>query len=538
MNRMQKHNLYNIKRNFEKKTGTRLIPRYTASERQPAPQRKAFRPAALVAILSALCLMLVAFTWPLFSPLDGDALTLSATYEGNGIVKIQVENRSHKELEFQPQTKLVKWITGEEVSQLTSDITFDDLSIKPYSTETITLNLSKAYDIGLLEQSLVTEWYYLVLTNNNFVFGQEWKCSVYFGNQTLDEQPTAEKLYSLDPVIIEQIEEELQFYFEDDYVGMLASNPMNYEYLQKVHELVLRCGKRIVPSVSPSLMIEPVPDEMLFNEETQRYEKPGQQITVQDAFGKLVGSIEDEYILYLGYYMPDAKGETDGWCLPLLYYSTFEVSAIESMDDCTLIHGQIISFAELDQYKVFQDEQFVCYDVTHLFYSDLREYVEAVLKYREATDQRYYFDEEVFSGIQLVYDYYRENVRMVTQEECIELLGNCNIRYDFTASELAENGLSGEIVSDLEILKVVISITDESGSEVYSGDFVPDSTESKESIYSWDLSKATEVNEVIGGLAEGVYTIDFSVLLDTEYLSYRSLMSMMFTTGDAQIPAP
>ena len=69
MNRMQKHNLYNIKRNFEKKTGTRLIPRYTASERQPAPQRKAFRPAALVAILSALCLMLVAFTWPLFSVL-------------------------------------------------------------------------------------------------------------------------------------------------------------------------------------------------------------------------------------------------------------------------------------------------------------------------------------------------------------------------------------------------------------------------------------------------------------------------------------
>ena len=538
MNRMQKHNLYNIKRNFEKKTGTRLIPRYTASERQPAPQRKVFRPAVLVAILSALCLTLVAFTWPLFSPLDGDALTLSATYAGNGIVKIQVENRSHKELEFQPQTKLVKWITGEEVSQLTSDITFDDLSIKPYSTETITLNLSKAYDMELLEQSLVTEWYYLVLTNNNFVFGQEWKCSVYFGNQTLDEQPTAEKLYSLDPVIIEQIEEELQFYFEDDYVGMLASNPMNYEYLQKVHELVLRCGKRIVPSVSPSLMIEPVPDEMLFNEETQRYEKPGQQITVQDAFGKLVGSIEDEYILYLGYYMPDAKGETDGWCLPLLYYSTFEVSAIESMDDCTLIHGQIISFAELDQYKVFQDEQFVCYDVTHLFYSDLREYVEAVLKYREATDQRYYFDEEVFSGIQLVYDYYRENVRMVTQEECIELLGNCNIRYDFTASELAENGLSGEIVSDLEILKVVISITDESGSEVYSGDFVPDSTDSKESKYGWDLSNATEVNEVIDGLAEGVYTIDFSVLLDTEYLSYRSLMSMMFTTGDAQIPAP
>ena len=538
MNRMQKHNLYNIKRNFEKKTGTRLIPRYAASERQPAPQRKVFRPAVLVAILSVLCLTLVAFTWPLFSPLDGDALTLSATYEGNGIVKIQVENRSHKELEFQPQTKLVKWITGEEVSQLTSDITFDDLSIKPYSTETITLNLSNAYDMELLEQSLVTEWYYLVLTNNNFVFGQEWKCSVYFGNQTLDEQPTAEKLYSLDPVIIEQIEEELRFYFEDDYTGILAANPMNYEYLQKVQELVLRCGKRIVPSVSASLMMAPAPDEMMFNEETQRYEMPGQQITVQDAFGKLVGTTEEEHIKYLCYHMPCEEGETDGWCLPLLYYSTFEVSTIESMDDCALIHGQIVSFAELEQYKVFQDEQFVCYDVTHLFYSDLREYVETVLKYREATDQRYYFDEQVFSGIQLVYDYYKENLRMVTWEEFTQLRGNCNLRYDFTASELVENGLSGEIISDLEILKVVISITDESGSEVYSGDFVPDSTHSKWSNYGWDLSKATEVNEVIDGLAEGVYTIDFSVLLDTEYLSYRSLMSMMFTTGDAQIPAP
>ena len=160
------------------------------------------------------------------------------------------------------------------------------------------------------------------------------------------------------------------------------------------------------------------------------------------------------------------------------------------------------------------------------------------MKYREATDQRYYFDEQVFSGIQLVYDYYKENLRMVTQEECVELLGNCNIRYDFTASELVKNGLSGEIISDLDILKVVITITDESGSEIYSGEFVPDSTDSKESKYGLDLSNATEVNEVIGGLAEGVYTIDFSVLLDTEYLSYRSLMSMMFTTGNAQIPAP
>lgn len=538
MNRMQKHNLYHIKRNIEKKTGTRLISGRVTTERRSTPQRKVFRPAVLAALISSLCLLLVAFTWPLFSPLDGDALTLSAAYEGNGIVKIQVENRSHKELEFQPQTKLVKWITGEEVIQLSDDITFDDLSIKPHSTETITLDISKAYDIETLEASYVTEWYYLVLTNHNFMFGQEWKCSVYFGTQQLEEQPTTENLYSLDPVIIEQIEEELRFYFEDDYIGIFASNPMNYEYLQKVQELVLRCGNRIVPSVSASLMAAPAPDEMMFDEETHTYDTPGQQITVHDPFGKLVGTTEDEHVKYLCYHMPESEGETDGWCLPLLYYSTFEISAIESGEDCALIHGQIVSFAELEQYKVFENEQYVCYDVTHLFYTDLRGYVEDVLKYRDATDQDFYFDEQIFSKIQIVYNYYKENLRIVTWEEFRELRGFCAIREEPTASELVENGLSGEIMSDLDILKVVVSLTDESGSEIYSGEFIPESTDSRWSKYGYDLSQATEVNEVIDGLAEGVYTIEVAVLLDTENMSYRSLWEMMFATGNASVPGP
>lgn len=538
MNRMEKHNLYNIKRNIEKKTGTRLISGRVPSERRSTPQRKVFRPAILTALISSLCLLLVAFTWPLFSPLDGDALTLSAAYEGDGIVKIQVENRSHKELEFQPQTKLVKWITGEEVIQLSDDITFDDLSIKPHSTETITLDISKAYDIETLEASYVTEWYYLILTNHNFMFGQEWKCSVYFGTQKLEDQPTTEKLYSLDPAIIEQIEEELRFYFEDDYIGIFASNPMNYEYLQKVQELVLRCGKRIVPSVSASLMAAPAPDDMMFDKETHTYDTPGQQITVHDPFGKLVGTTEDEHIKYLCYHMPESKGETDGWCLPLLYYSTFEVSAIESGEDCALIHGQIVSFAELEQYKVFENEQYVCYDVTHLFYTDLRGYVEDVLKYRDASDQDYYFDEQIFSQIQMVYDYYKDNLRIVTWEEFRELRGFCAIREELTASNLLENGLSGEIMSDLDILKVEISITDDSGTEIYTGEFIPESTDSQWSKYGYNLSEATEVNEVIDDLAEGVYTLEIAVWLDTENMSYRSLLEMMFATGNASVPEP
>ena len=38
------------------------------------------------------------FANSLFSSLSGDELSLSATYEGNGVISVQVENRSDKEL--------------------------------------------------------------------------------------------------------------------------------------------------------------------------------------------------------------------------------------------------------------------------------------------------------------------------------------------------------------------------------------------------------------------------------------------------------
>ena len=55
MSRMQKHNLYNIKRNFEKKTGTRLIPvGYKQEEplaETAAPRKRMPRVALIAAII-------------------------------------------------------------------------------------------------------------------------------------------------------------------------------------------------------------------------------------------------------------------------------------------------------------------------------------------------------------------------------------------------------------------------------------------------------------------------------------------------------
>ena len=184
MKRMTKQNLRNIRCRFEEKTGVDLNP---AHRQRPFPARKLWiLAAAIVASLSML-----AFTDPLFSSLDGDELSLSGTYEGEGIVSIQVENRSDKKLEFQKETKLMRWATSGEMPRLDGKPVFENTSFAPHSSGTMTIDLSKAYDIQAMEGS--DEWYYLLLTNNGFLFGQDWMCSVTFGQQESEPEIVEEE---------------------------------------------------------------------------------------------------------------------------------------------------------------------------------------------------------------------------------------------------------------------------------------------------------------------------------------------------------
>lgn len=130
----------------------------------------------LAAVLIALLFTMTAFAYSLFSGLSGDELSLSTLYKGNGIVEITVENQSNKELKFTNTVKLEQWSTNREILRLTQEMP----AINPSETKTITIDLS-VYDISLLETPLVgTDWYYFVLTNNNFLHGYDWMASVTF----------------------------------------------------------------------------------------------------------------------------------------------------------------------------------------------------------------------------------------------------------------------------------------------------------------------------------------------------------------------
>lgn len=535
MKKMQKHNLYHIKRSFEEKTGIRLITS-TARYQQPAAHSRSLRPAVLVAVLFALCLFLAAFTWPLFSPLDGDALTLHATYEGEGIVTIQVENRSHKKLEFQPQVKLFHWITGNEVPQAENGIIFAGTTISPKSTEVMTIDLSGAFDIEVLERSKENDWYYLLLTNNNFIFGQKWKCSVFFGRDTEKLESPDDPFYCLDPAVLSNVEDELKFYFEDDYIGAFAGNPLNYEYLQKAEEYLLRCGKTIVKSVNPGLIASTIPDGIIFDETVapeKQYALAGQTDSLHDAFGRFIGSSAYESFQVLDVFLPAYKGSDDqAWTLPLVYLATYEKSAITTGEECAFIHGQIVSFHELAPYQVYEDDYFVCYNVTHLFYTDLRDYVENVVAMNEAGNYKYYyFDEQVYTRIVNVYNYYKENLSIVSRDEFLGTRPDCVIDNIPTSSSLVKNGLSGIITSDYDMEKIVVTITTQAdGKEVYTAEIVP------EDLHFYDLSTAAETTAVIQGLDEGVYVIDVAVWINSEIMGYRSIWSQVFVTGNASWP--
>ena len=87
MNRMQKHNLYNIKRNFEKKTGTRLISAGSRGEKafaETAAPRKRLPRVALIAAILTVFVTLTAFAVSIFSTWAGDSLTITASYYGSG----------------------------------------------------------------------------------------------------------------------------------------------------------------------------------------------------------------------------------------------------------------------------------------------------------------------------------------------------------------------------------------------------------------------------------------------------------------------
>lgn len=421
MKRMKKQNLRNIRCLFEKKAGVDLDPKH---RKRQFSQRKVWILAAAVAV----CLSLAAYTLPLFSSLDGDELSLSGRYEGSGIVSIQVENRSNKPLRFQKTTKLMRWVTAEEVPRLDGQPVFENTSFDPHSSGIMTIDLSAAYDISALETQSAGEWFYLLLTNNNFLFGQDWMCSIRFAPAETSSEPEIPETIPSVPAeseIRQNIREELRFYFEESYDGeLMAFNGPNFQYQQKVDELLARFAGTVVPSLSPMIMVgspsafldpEPImekpPEGTIFDDSLpvdQQYLLSISDWSYTDGYGRMVATVNEKAWVQTAI-IPQRQGQTDGGvAMPLIFLFVYDAKQA-APENYAFLYGQLLSFRELEQYKVLEDEHYVIFDATDLIYRDLDAYLDHFLTTR--TDL--YCDEQIRSRVHAIYDFYHdpENIR-------------------------------------------------------------------------------------------------------------------------------
>lgn len=406
MDSFNRNNLQNIKDIFEKKTGVSL------DGRRPL---RPLKMAMAVAVVIICCLSTTAFAVNLFSSLSGDDLEISSVYEGNGVVSVLVENKSDKALHFQPTLRLMQWATSEEIEPLPEkNVSFRNTNIPARSSGTMTIDLSEAYDIALLETPLAgNDWYYFILTNNHFAFGQDWMCSVDFAepSTTPAQDPTPITPVEADAELTAKIAEELRPYFESYTTDPAERNQLSEEYLILCQKLLEQVDRTVVPSVSPmELTVIDSSQVPVFDPSVpmdMQLQLTGLHRRTTDGYDKKIGSSDMEQALVLSAYLPQRKGDIDGGVgVPLIYVFTYEKYRITAPQNYAFIRGQLVTFEEMEAYKIYEDEEYVCYDASHLFYSELRPYVESMVSQRSDV----YFDEQVWERVQNIYRYYKDNL--------------------------------------------------------------------------------------------------------------------------------
>lgn len=366
--------------------------------------------AALACLVLVLAGSVVAAEY--FSSLSGDELALRAEYQGNGIVTIYVENQSDKNLTFEKKLKLMQWSTGEEITPISQSLQMDNTEFSAEASGVMTIDISQMYDISALEEPLADgDYYYFVLTNQSFLFGNDWHCSVDFCESEETEITYTETVELPDSG--ENIYAELQAFFEEWTINPTENRAKTAEYYQKVSELLdieEQNGKHIVSTIDPWLFVGAPEDGTVFDSrvpDDMQYQLVGETHSSLDAFGIPVGASAEETCMVLSATIPMSTADTataDGSPIPLIYIFQYERTEMEKDNACAFIRGTLYSADELEQYKVYEDESYVCYNVTALFYTDLEGYVQTCTGHRDEL----LLDEETITRLRNIYTYYMQ----------------------------------------------------------------------------------------------------------------------------------
>ena len=398
MNRMQKHNLYNIKRNFEKKTGTRLISAGSKEEKafaETAAPRKRLPRVALIAAIVTVFVTLTAFAVSIFSTWAGDSLTMTAKYYGSGIVWVEITNQSDKELKLEPKMNLCYYSSQELVESTGEEPYVENLIIPAHSTERVRLDLRRTYDVEALENTK-NDFYYLQMTNDSFILGQRWSCQVSF---VVSDYVTP--WYQLsDESHLDGVLPSLKAYFKNFTPDVFARWTDVFDYVELVQAELAKVEGNLVRACDPPI-------------NTDLYNWLGSTPwSTFDGYNKLLGIDDSEYYDMIGVDMPciqdDGSGSGGGWIMPLFYLYQYCKADISSPQDYVFMSGNLLTFEEIEPYKVYEDSEYVIYEMHHLIYTDLETYVHDMLLQRDDV----YMNDQIWVRIQRFYEHWNNPENM------------------------------------------------------------------------------------------------------------------------------
>ena len=365
----------------------------------PVSMRRIMVLAAILITVLSLC----AFTYSYFSAMGGDNLILTATYAGKGIVLAEVQNQSDKALTLEPNIKLLYYSNKKPVESTGKNPQLTGLTIPAKSTQTVRIDLRQCYDLEALE-TLRNDFICLQLTNKSFLPGQKWTCMVSFSPYAGDYVPQYVK--TGDTARAAGVLPSLKAYFENFTPDLFARWADVPDYLELVEQELAQVDGNIVAPVDPFYYwdLEEYPTLV--------------QSSCFDGYNKLLGRTDMEKIKHISIFVPrllDGVNLNGTQEIPIFYLWIFPVSEIQHPDDYAFIRGNLLTFREMEEYKVFEDSDYVIYEMHHLVYSDLRNYVEEMLIQNDSI----YFNEEIWERIQRFYDTFSDREHM---KNCIKPL--------------------------------------------------------------------------------------------------------------------
>lgn len=378
---------------------------YFNQKLHPVSMRRIIVLAAILALLLSLC----AFTYTYFSTIAGDNLILTAKYAGEGIVLAEVQNQSDRDLSLEPTVKLLYYSTNQPVEKLGEEPSITGLAIPAHATQTVRIDLRQSYDLAELE-SLTNDFICLQLTNKGFLPGQKWTTLLSFSPSTGDYVPQYVK--TGDEKRAEFVLPSLKAYFENFTPDVFARWADVPNYLELVEQELSQVEGNIVAPVDP-----------FYYWDLEEYHTLVQS-SCFDGYNKLLGRTDMEKINHISIFVPRLLDgiKLDGVQeIPLFYFWIFRRNDIQSPDDYAFVRGNLLTFSEMEEYKVFEDDEYVIYEMHHLVYSDLRNYVEEMLIQNDSI----YFNDEIWARIQRFYDTYsnRETLQrsIKTLDERVDL---------------------------------------------------------------------------------------------------------------------